>query len=100
MENSPAWWRANIHPDDLAVALENFERHRADPTHPYDQIVRYRHKDGSTVWVRCRGLIIRDEDGTLRRMLGAHTDITLLKCAEEKLRQQLKAMSSAGSTPA
>ncbi len=37
-------------------------------------MVRYRHADGSTVWVRCRGLAIRDESGRPIRMLGAHDD--------------------------
>lgn len=85
MADTVDWWQANIHPDDLALALENFERHKADPDHPYDQIVRYRHRDGSTVWVRCRGLMIRDAAGTPIRMLGAHTDVTALKRAERAL---------------
>ncbi|MFK7985446.1 MAG: ATP-binding protein [Sandaracinaceae bacterium] len=83
MEHTPAWWQANIFPDDLALALENFEQHAADPSHPYDQVVRYRHRDGSTVWIRCRGIIVRGDDGTPRRMLGAHQDVTALKRAEE-----------------
>jgi PAS domain S-box-containing protein len=84
--NTPEWWQANIFPEDGDRALENFRRHCADPKHPYDQIVRYRHKDGSTVWVRCRGLAIRDDTGRPRRMLGAHTDVTGIKQAEERLR--------------
>ncbi|MFP4376569.1 MAG: sensor histidine kinase [Spirochaetales bacterium] len=69
-------WQDMIHPDDLQTALENFRRHLEDPNHPYDQIVRYRHRDGSTVWVRCRGLAIRDASGTPIRMLGAHNELT------------------------
>jgi PAS domain S-box-containing protein len=80
-------WQDMIHPDDLAVALENFEKHCADPSHPYDQIVRYRHRDGSTVWVRCRGMAIRNDAGKPVRMLGAHTDVTALKQAEIALRK-------------
>ena len=75
-------WQDIIHPDDLRVALGNFERHCADPNHPYDQLVRYFHADGSTVWIRCRGLAIRDASGRTIRMLGAHTDVTALKRAE------------------
>ncbi|MEM9736241.1 MAG: PAS domain-containing protein, partial [Pseudomonadota bacterium] len=45
-------WQDMIFPDDRDRALENFHRHCADPSHPYDQVVRYRHADGSTVWVR------------------------------------------------
>lgn len=80
-------WMEMIHPEDLLVATENLERHRADPSHPYDQIVRYRHKEGHWVTVRCRGLILRDEDGVPQRMLGCHTDLTALKQAEERLRE-------------
>jgi len=83
--DSPDWWQNNIHPEDLKIAIDNFEKHKADPDHRYDQIVRYRHRNGSTVWVRCRGLIIRDEDGTPRRMLGAHTDVTELKRTQQAL---------------
>lgn len=82
MDHSPDWWQANIHPDDLALVLENFEKHKDDLEHLYDQIVRYRHRSGKTIWVRCRGLIIRDECGRPIRMLGAHTDVTSLKEAE------------------
>lgn len=82
--HDPAEWQDLIHPDDLATATENFHAHCNDPDHPYDQIVRYRHADGSTVWVRCRGLAIRDDSGRAIRMLGAHNDVTALKLAEEK----------------
>ncbi len=86
--HDPAEWQDLIFPEDLAVALENFERHCADPAHPYDQIVRYRHANGSTVWVRCRGMAIRDETGKAIRMLGAHNNVTPLKLAEEEARTQ------------
>ena len=75
-------WQDLIHPDDLRAALEAYERHRSDPRQPYDLHVRYRHRTGSTVWVRCRGLAIRNEDGEPVRMLGAHQDVTALKNAE------------------
>jgi len=78
-------WQALIFPEDLQVALKNFKKHCTDPDHPYDQVVRYRHKDGSTVWVRCRGMAIRDETGKPIRMLGAHTDLTPNKQAENRL---------------
>ena len=78
-------WRDLIHPDDLKVALENFHAHCADPNHPYDQVVRYRHASGRTIWVRCQGIAIRDEQGKAIRMLGAHNDLTELKETEAKL---------------
>lgn len=75
-------WKNIIDPDDLKIALDNFKKHLADPLHPYDQMVRYKHKNGSTVWIQCRGMIIRDKQGNATRMLGAHHDVTELKNAE------------------
>lgn len=82
-----AEWQDLINPDDLKTAIENFKQHCADPEHPYDQIVRYRHRDGSTVWIRCRGIVIRDAEDKPVRMLGAHTDVTELKQNELRLRE-------------
>ncbi|UTA49563.1 PAS domain-containing sensor histidine kinase [Simiduia sp. 21SJ11W-1] len=76
-------WQHLIHPEDLATALTNFERHCKDPNHKYDQYVRYRHSNGKWVWVRCRGLAIRDTSGKPIRMLGAHTDVTEIMEARE-----------------
>ena len=86
--NTAEWWMANIFPEDRDLALDNFAKHLADASHPYDQIVRYRHRDGGTVWVRCRGLAVRNEKGEPIRLLGCHTDVTALKRAEEDLRRQ------------
>lgn len=88
-------WQELINQDDLNVALENFNKHCEDPTHPYDQVVRYQHKDGSTVWVRCRGIAIRDENGKPIRMLGAHNDITELKLIENELIKKTRELENA-----
>lgn len=77
-----------IHPDDLMTAMDNFTKHCENPAHPYDQIVRYRHKNGSDVWVRCRGMVIRNTEGKPIRMLGVHNDITKLKETEALLTEK------------
>lgn len=83
-------WQDIINQEDLKVAMDNFHQHCQDPSHPYDQTVRYHHKNGSIVWVRCRGMAIRDEQGVPHRMLGAHCDITKLKQMESQYRRSLK----------
>lgn len=83
-------WQDLMHPDDLAMAIENIEKHLADPSHRYDQLVRFKHKNGNTVWIHCRGLATRDENGKPIRMLGAHTDVTELKSKEEALTKTLE----------
>ncbi|MGG6230299.1 sensor histidine kinase [Tenacibaculum sp. SDUM215027] len=80
-------WQDIINKDDLNIALENFNKHCKDSNHPYDQVVRYRHKDGSTVYIRCRGLVIRDSLGTPIRMLGAHNNITTIMTTTTKLKE-------------
>jgi len=95
MPHLAAAWQAIVHSDDLALALKNLERHCEDPSHSYDQIVRYRHKEGHTVWVRCRGLAIRDKNGTPLRMLGAHTIVTAQKEAELALARKNEELEKA-----
>lgn len=91
--HNPEEWQALIDPDGLNTALENFHNHLADPDCPYNQVVRYTHKDGSDVWVRCRGLAIRDAAGKPIRMLGAHNDLTALVKSTENLKLLLKEMN-------
>tara|TARA_R110002050_G_scaffold136928_1_gene260243 strand:- start:612 stop:2876 length:2265 start_codon:yes stop_codon:yes gene_type:complete len=83
-------WKDKIHAEDLKLATENFKRHCADATFPYDQVVRYFHREGHTVWIRCRGMAIRDEAGRAIRMLGAHNEITELKKKEVLLTETNK----------
>jgi len=85
-------WKDLIFPEDLQTASENIEKHCADASYPYDQIVRYRRKNGSTAWVRCRGFAIRDATGKPVRMLGVHTDITSIKAAEEDYQNLFREM--------
>jgi PAS domain S-box-containing protein len=97
MRHGARAWQDLIDPDDLEAVQRNLAKHLADPDHPYDQVVRYRHKNGSCVWLRCRGIAIRDASGRPRRMIGSHSDVSELKGTEEDLRREtrdLKAMNS------
>lgn len=89
--HKPSAWQDMIFPEDLQLALENFEKHvESRGKHPYSLEVRYRHKDGSTVTVLCRGKVVEwDGDGKPLRMIGTHTNITHLKETEEVLQAHL-----------
>ena len=84
-EHLASAWKDIIHPEDLRAVKRNFEKHLADPNHPFDQVVRYTHQDGSTVWVRCRGFALKDETGKTTRMLGAHNNVTQLMRAHHEM---------------
>ncbi|MAO64171.1 MAG: hypothetical protein CL666_04160 [Balneola sp.] len=80
-------WMGLINPEDMEIAKAKIAEHIEDPAKPYDQVIRYTHAQGHTVWIRCRGMILRTEDGSPIRMLGAHTDITKAKRKEMILKR-------------
>ena len=86
------WWPANVHPEDLerVKAQTNADLFtRGHSTQEY----RFRHGDGSYRWTRCDMRLIRDEAGRPSEVVGAWSDITERKRAEEeqsKLREQLQ----------
>ncbi|MEG4054658.1 MULTISPECIES: PAS domain S-box protein [unclassified Microcoleus] len=76
-----------IHPDDrssittawlTAVANRSF----------YESEFRMRRYDGEYRYMSCRGVPILNADGSIREWIGANTDITDRKQAEEALREQ------------
>lgn len=69
MPHKTSAWQDIIYPEDLKLAHEKVSKHLENPDYPYDQTVRYTHKNGATVWIRCRGLAIRDQQGKALRML-------------------------------
>jgi PAS domain S-box-containing protein len=83
MPHKSSAWQDIIFNEDLQFAQSNFEKHLEDPNHPYDQMVRYRHKTGRTVWVQCKGVALRNNEGKAVRMLGIHLDRTDQKIKEE-----------------
>ncbi|MEM6643165.1 MAG: PAS domain-containing protein [Bacteroidota bacterium] len=89
IQNHPDAWQKIIHPEDLPGVFEVFSRHVGSKGQiPYDNEVRYFHKDGSIVWVYCRGKVIEwDSQGEPVRMVGCHVDITQLKKAQETQQQ-------------
>ncbi|WP_405296883.1 PAS domain S-box protein [Algibacter sp. Ld11] len=85
MPHKSSAWRDIINQDDLKAAIINFNQHVKDPNTPYDQVLRYTHKKGRTVWIRSKGMAIRNNEGKAIRMVGSHLEITALKENEEFL---------------
>ncbi|MGD2279424.1 MAG: PAS domain S-box protein, partial [Candidatus Omnitrophota bacterium] len=85
LPNKPETWQKLIFPEDLPKVKENFDQHiKSHGEMPYYNEARYRHKDGSTVWVICAGRVIEwGPGGEALRMVGCHVDITERKKAEE-----------------
>ncbi|PQA53381.1 PAS domain-containing protein [Siphonobacter curvatus] len=77
-----------LHPDDRALVTNELSAHLADSSYPFEPLIRYFRKDGSILWVRCRGIAVRNAEGQPVRMLVAHRDITKEKEAELSARRE------------
>jgi PAS domain S-box-containing protein len=84
LENKVSTWLKLIFPEDTQEALGMLDTH-IETGAEYKMIARYKHRDGRTISVVCRGMVIRDDNGKPVRMIGAHTDITALQNAKEKI---------------
>lgn len=76
LADQPDDWLAAIGPDDLAATAGYIDGCIADHSYSFDQVVRSYHRDGSTRWLHCWGLVLRDETGRPHRLLGVLVDIT------------------------
>lgn len=77
--NTLEWWTSHVHPDD-ALLLENkisdlFDS--AGSSWQYDY--RFRRADGGYNYVHDRGLLLRDEAGKPKRIIGSLLDVTAQK---------------------
>lgn len=78
-------WEDTIYEHDLNMALKELNEHSQDDNYLFDRFLRHKHKDGSTVWMRFRGIIIKDEQGSPIRLLGAYSDVSGYKKMEKKM---------------
>ena len=81
-------WIERLHPDDRERGLQAIDDHFAGKTSFYSVEQRLRCQDGSYKWIFTRGQALRDDQDTVVRMAGSHTDITDRKQAEEALQQE------------
>jgi len=79
-------WKEGVHPDDLDRAIAACEA-ALQGLAPFDAEFRVRHRDGTVLWIKGDGKVLRDEAGKALRMIGLNRDITAVKVAEAALRE-------------
>lgn len=79
-------WRMRIHPDDRPSVLASLEAYLCGEKEAFWEEYRIQRKDGIYIWVLDRGVAVFNEQGRAFRIVGAETDITWRKEAEEALR--------------
>ncbi|UJB68495.1 PAS domain S-box protein [Acaryochloris sp. 'Moss Beach'] len=89
LPNTPESRQSLIFSEDLPVMLECLDNHfQSRGETPFYHEGRYRHKDGSTVWIISSGQVIEwNAVGQPLRMIGCHVDLSDRILAEEQSRQ-------------
>ncbi|MES2265234.1 MAG: PAS domain S-box protein [Bacteroidota bacterium] len=86
LEDTTATWAKVIVPEDVprmdACLKEHYDSHGLKP---FNIDLRYRHKNGSVVWINTTGRVIEWDNNTPVRMVGCHIDITDKKRTEQTL---------------
>jgi PAS domain S-box-containing protein len=79
------WWTERLHPDDRERVWATYGNAVANGSTTCAYEYRFRRRDGSYAIVNDHVFIVRDDTGKVVRALGAMTDITERKRAEEAL---------------
>jgi PAS domain S-box-containing protein len=87
-------WQDAFHPDDLPVALANWEKGHRDGT-PIDAEYRLRTREGSYRWHLIRATPLLDGNRNVIRRFGTCTDMQNQMHAQEVLEEQIKQHTAA-----
>ncbi|MDX1933355.1 MAG: PAS domain-containing protein [Capsulimonadales bacterium] len=85
-QDTMAWWREQIHPEDRERVAAAFEAVRDHHRPSFEIEYRVRHKSGQYVRLQDRGVILRDAGGKAVRVVGCSIDVTARYEAERALR--------------
>jgi PAS domain S-box-containing protein len=81
----PTFWADRIHPDDRERTIAQFVR-AATAGWSFDTEYRVLARDGSVVWLRDLGHVVRDVEGRPTLLRGLMVDVTKQKLGEEERR--------------
>ena len=85
--DSPEEWISRIIPDDRNTFLRQFDDHLSGEEEVFEVELRMVHQLGHTVWILCRGAVVRDDQGRAVRVAGSLADITEIKRVQEEMRK-------------
>jgi diguanylate cyclase (GGDEF)-like protein/PAS domain S-box-containing protein len=69
-------WFSRIHPGDRERVKSEITGRKKGTEPIFATEYRIRQKEGGYIWVRCRGIVVRDPSGQIIRMAGSQSDIT------------------------
>lgn len=78
-------WEQGLHPDDASRAIEECQAALCGQK-DFDTEFRVQRPDGTMIYIKANGLVLRDAEGEPFRMIGLNTDISEQKRIEEEKR--------------
>jgi PAS domain S-box-containing protein len=78
-------WTRAIHPEDADIASAQFQKFLSGELLEYEQIFRLLHTDGEYRSILSRARLIKDESGSLQRVVGFHIDVTEQQAVQAEL---------------
>ncbi len=94
LPNSIKTWESLIFPEDYLTAMQLLEDYNTGKVDQFLMTQKFRHKNGSTVYVLSRGINIKDENDQIIRMIGAHSEITQVVSIQEEIEISKMQLSS------
>lgn len=94
IENSLDMWESVIFEEDKAIAWKLLENYNSGTIDRFSITQRYRHKNGSTVYILTNLIHLKDAAGQVVRMVGSHLDITSMITMQEALQTSEMQLSS------
>lgn len=96
----PSEWQKILTPESLERSQEAFEKHvKSRGEYPLSLEVEYIHKNGSPVYILCRGKAIEwDENWQPIRVVGTHTNLTELRTAQRQLEEYAKKLEKSNES--
>jgi signal transduction histidine kinase len=88
-------YHRRIHPDDVSKPLDNLKRILDSDCESYESEYRILNYHNQYVYVWDRGVVLRDESGKPRKLMGATVDIDARRRMEEKYKELVRQLEEA-----
>jgi len=88
LPNLYATFEDRLHPEDKPLYEDYLDRYLKAEIPSFSIEFRFRHRNGSYIWILGKGEALRDKDGVPYRMAGSHSDISARKKVEEEIRHR------------
>ena len=86
LETNSSSWTKNIHPEDIKKIKESFYRIIKSKESNWKEEYRYKNGNGKYCYVINKGIVIRDNNNRVKRIIGAMQDVSKQKTEQEQLK--------------